>query len=135
MGAPGCHSGRAGALRRFLLGFRYAGEGISYVLRTQRNARIHLAISIVVILAAIYFRVSALEWAVLALTIGFVFSAEMVNTVAEMAVDLLTQRHHPMAKAAKDVGAGAVLVGAIAGIAVGIAIFGPRIWSLLVARR
>ncbi len=122
-------------MKRFLLGFRYAGEGISYVLRTQPNARIHLAISIVVILAAIYFRVSALEWAILALTIGVVFSAEMVNTVAEMAVDILTQRQHPMAKAAKDVGAGAVLVGAIASVAVGLAIFGPRIWFLLVARR
>jgi diacylglycerol kinase len=135
VGTPGRHSRRTDALRRFLLGFRYAGEGISYVLRTQRNARIHLAISIIVVLAGIILRVTNIEWAILALTIGVVFSAEMVNTVAEMAVDMLTQRRHPMAKAAKDVGAGAVLVGAIAGVAVGIAIFGPRLWALLVPRR
>jgi diacylglycerol kinase len=135
VGTPGRHSRRADALRRFLLGFRYAGEGISYVLRTQRNARVHLAISIVVVLAGIILRVTNIEWAILALTIGVVFSAEMVNTVAEMAVDMLTQRRHPMAKAAKDVGAGAVLVGAIAGVTVGIAIFGPRLWALLVPRR
>ncbi len=135
MGTPGFHPRRTGALRRFLLGFRYACEGISYVLRTQRNARVHLVISILVVLAGIILRVTAIEWAILALTIGVVFSAEMVNTVAEMAVDMLTQRHHPMAKAAKDVGAGAVLVGAIASVAVGIAIFGPRLWALLAQRR
>jgi diacylglycerol kinase len=115
----------------FFRSFGYAFEGIGYVLRTQRNARIHLFISAAVILAAIYFRVSAVEWAVLVLTIGFVFSAEMINSVAELAVDLLTQRQHPLAKAAKDAGAGAVLVAATAAVGVGAAIFGPRLWALL----
>ncbi len=62
---------------------------------------------------------------------GVVFSAEMINTVAELAVDLLTQRYHPMAKIAKDAGAGAVLIAALAAVAVGIAIFGPRLWGLI----
>jgi diacylglycerol kinase len=114
----------------FLRSFRYAFQGIGYALRTQRNARVHAAIACLVIAAGIYFRVNSVEWAVLALTIGTVFSAEMINTVAELAVDLLTQHYHPMAKIAKDVGAGAVLVAAIAAIGVGVAIFGPRVWAM-----
>ncbi len=134
MGTPGLDPRQSGGLRRFFLGFRYAGEGIAHVVRTPRNARVHLGIGLVVVLAGIYFRLAALEWAVIILTFGFVFSAEMLNTVTEMAVDMLIQQRHPMAKAAKDVGAGAVLVAAAAAVGVGAAIFGPRLW-LLVFRR
>lgn len=118
-------------MRRFLQGFSYAFAGIGHVLRTQRNARVHAVAAGLVITAAIIFRLSPLEWAVLILTVGLVFSAEMINTVAELAVDLLVQRQHPMAKIAKDVGAGAVLVTALAAVGVGIALFGPRLWALL----
>jgi len=115
----------------FLRSFHFAFQGIGYALRTQRNARVHAVVACLVIVAGIYFRVTAVEWAILALTIGTVFSAEMINTVAELAVDLLTEHYHPMAKVAKDVGAGAVLVAAIAAIGVGLAIFGPRVWGML----
>jgi diacylglycerol kinase len=117
-------------MNAFLHGFVYAAHGIIYTVRTQRNMRIHLAITAVVVLAGIYFHISALEWAVIAVTTGLVLGTEMTNTVVEMAVDLLTQRYHPMAKAAKDVGAGAVLITAIAAVFVGIAIFGPRLVAL-----
>jgi len=109
----------------------YAGEGIAHVIRNKRNSRIHLAVGVMVAIAGICFRLAPIEWAVLALTIGAVISAEMLNTVAELAVDMLTQQYHPMAKVAKDVGAGAVLVSASAAVLTGIAIFGPRVWSLL----
>ncbi len=118
-------------MRRFLQGFIYAFAGIGHVLRTQRNARVHAAVAIIVIVAAALLGLKPVEWAVLILTIGAVFGAEMINTVAELAVDLLTQRHDPMAKVAKDVGAGAVLVTALAAVGVGIALFGPRLWALL----
>jgi len=118
-------------MRAFLRSFGYAFEGIAYTVRTQRNARVHLLIGALVVLAAVYFRVSAAEWAILSLAFGMVFSAEMINTVAELSVDLLTQRRHPLAKAAKDVSAGAVLVTALAAVGVGIAIFGPRLWALV----
>lgn len=123
-------TGYLGAVKAFLRSFRYAFEGIAYVLRTQRNARVHVAVACGVVVAAIFFRVTAIEWAILVLTMGVVFSAEMINSVAELAVDLLTERHHPMAKAAKDVAAGAVLVVALAAVGVGVAIFGPRLWRL-----
>jgi diacylglycerol kinase (ATP) len=118
-------------MKTFLCSFVYAGRGIAYVLQTQRNARVHVGISAVVVLLAIFFRISTLEWAVLALAIGVVFGSEMINSVAELAVDLLTRQYHPMAKVAKDVGAGAVLVAAVAAVVVGVAIFGPRLWTLL----
>ncbi len=116
--------------RAFLKSFVYAGRGIAHGIRTQRNMRVELAIAILVIAAGIVFRISAVEWAVIFACIGLVLSAELINTVVELTVDLLTQRYHPMAKVAKDAGAGAVLITALASVAVGIAIFGPRLWRL-----
>jgi diacylglycerol kinase len=115
----------------FFRSFGYAFEGIAYVVRTQRNMRVHLVIAGLVVVAGILLRVTAVEWAIIALTMGVVFASEMVNTVAELAVDLLTEEYHPMAKVAKDVSAAAVLVTAVAAVAVGVAIFGPRLWELV----
>jgi diacylglycerol kinase len=115
---------------RFLKGFVYAFRGIAHVVRTQRNARVHLVFAVAVLLAGLYFRVTPVEWAILAITISLVFSAEMFNTSVELQVDLATSRPDPRARAAKDVGAGAVLVTALGAVAVGVAIFGPRLWAL-----
>ena len=119
------------SLRTFLKSFVYATEGIAHGFRTQRNMRVELTIAVAVVLGGILFRISAVEWALISLCIGLVLAAELINTVTELAVDLLTQRYHPMAKLAKDAGAGAVLITALASVAVGVAIFGPRLWRLL----
>ena len=119
------------SLRAFLKSFVYASEGIAHGFRTQRNMRVELLIALIIILAGIYFRITPVEWALIFVCIGLVIAAELINTVTELAVDLLTQRYHPMAKLAKDAGAGAVLVTALASVAVGVAIFGPRLWRLL----
>jgi diacylglycerol kinase (ATP) len=120
-------------MKSFFRGFVYAFEGISHVIRTQRNARVHLLATALVVLAGVYFRVSDMEWAILALTVSLVFGAEMFNTAIEAQVDLAAPHLDPRAKAAKDAGAGAVLVAALGAVAVGLAIFGPRIWALLIA--
>jgi diacylglycerol kinase len=117
-------------MRAFLRSFGYAFQGIAYAIRTQRNLRVHLMIASLVIIAGWGLRVTATEWAILLLTIGCVFSAELINTVAELAIDLLTQEYHPMAKVAKDAGAAAVFVMALAAVGVGVAIFGPRLWRI-----
>ncbi len=119
------------SLRAFLRSFVYASEGIAHGFRTQRNMRVELTIAVIVVIAGIALRITAVEWAVIFACIGLVLSAELINTVTELAVDLLTQRYHPMAKLAKDAGAGAVLITALASVAVGIAIFGPRLWRLI----
>ena len=75
-------------------------------------------------------RLDAVRWAVLVLTIALVFFAEMVNTVVEAIVDLVTPEYHPLAKVAKDVSAGAVLVTAMAAVVVGLLILGPPLLIL-----
>jgi diacylglycerol kinase len=121
-------------LRAFLKSFVYAAEGVGHGLRSQRNMRVELGIGLSAILAGILFHITAVEWAVIFVCIGLVLSAELINTVTELAVDLLTQRYHPGAKLAKDAGAGAVLIAALTSVAAGIAIFGPRLWRLLAER-
>ncbi len=107
--------------------FNFAIEGIIHVLRTQRNMRIHFAIAIGVLVAALAFDVSRLELIALLLAIAFVLIAEMVNTAIEAAVDVASTSFDPMAKLAKDIGAGAVLIAAITAIAVGYLVFSGQV--------
>jgi len=115
----------------FVTSFKYAFSGVWYVLRTQRNARIHAAVASAVIVLGLWLGLSRTEWAIIALTIGLVLAAESFNTVAEAAVDLATAEYHPLAKIAKDVAAGAVLLMAIAAVVVGLLILGPPLWRTL----
>jgi diacylglycerol kinase len=117
--------------RAFLKSFVYAGQGLAHGFRTQRNMRVELAIAALVVVGGVVLGITAVEWAVIFVCIGLVLSAELLNTVTEIAVDLLVRDYHPLAKAAKDAGAGAVLVTALASVAAGIAIFGPRLWRLM----
>ncbi len=111
--------------------FRYAFAGLWYTLRSQRNARIHLLVVIAVTATGLWLRLDTTHWAVLILTIALVFFAEMVNTVAEAVVDLITTEYRPLARIAKDVAAGAVLVTAIAAVFVGLLILGPPLLARL----
>jgi diacylglycerol kinase (ATP) len=107
--------------------FNYAFEGIIHVLRTQRNMRIHFAVAIAVIVLALIVAVSRLELIALLISITFVLIAEMINSAIEGAIDVATTSFDPMAKLAKDVAAGAVLIATINAIAVGYLIFSTRI--------
>lgn len=107
--------------------FNFAIEGIIHVLRTQRNMRIHFAVAVGVLIAALVFDVSRLELIALLIAISFVLIAEMVNTAIEGAVDVASTSFDPMAKLAKDIGAGAVLIAAINAIAVGYLVFSGQV--------
>jgi diacylglycerol kinase (ATP) len=107
--------------------FNFAIEGIIHVLRTQRNMRIHFGIAIAVLVAALAVDISRLELIALLLAIAFVLIAEMVNTAIEAAVDVASTSFDPMAKLAKDIGAGAVLIAAVNAIAVGYLVFSGQI--------
>lgn len=111
--------------------FRYAFAGLWHTLKTQRNARIHISIAIVVIIVGIALKLKDIEWAIIGLTIGFVFVAELFNTVIEAVTDLVTEEYHPLAKRAKDVAAGAVLTAALTAVAVGLLILGPPLLARL----
>jgi diacylglycerol kinase len=111
--------------------FRFAYQGVAYVVRTQRNFRIHLAAGTVAILAALALRVPPAEVAILVVCAMVVLAAEMFNTVVESIVDLVTSSYHPLARIAKDVAAGAVLVTASGSVLVGLLVLGPYLWHAL----
>jgi diacylglycerol kinase len=115
----------------FLASFRYAWCGLVYVVRSQRNMRVHLGAAFLVLLLAAVLRLPPLAWAVLLLCITIVAVLEMLNTVVEATVDLATDRYHPLAKIAKDTAAGAVLVASIGAALVGLVLLGPPLWHTL----
>ncbi|HUK44748.1 MAG TPA: diacylglycerol kinase [Gaiellaceae bacterium] len=106
--------------------FNFAFEGIIHVLRTQRNMRIHFAVAVFVLVVAIAADVTKLELIVLLLAIAFVLVAEMINSAVEAAIDVSTSSFDPMAKLAKDIAAGAVLIAAINAVAVGYLVFSGK---------
>ncbi|HYO08760.1 MAG TPA: diacylglycerol kinase family protein [Tepidisphaeraceae bacterium] len=111
--------------------FRFAFAGIAYLFRTQRNARIHAAIATAACGLALWLGLSRIDWCILLLTIAGVLILEGLNTALEAVVDLASPHVHPLAKVAKDVAAGMVLIAAIASVAVGLLIFGPPLWAKL----
>ncbi len=111
--------------------FGHAARGWWHVLRTQHNAWIHVAVTIAVLLVSFWLQLNARDWAVIILTTAFVFAAEFLNTAIEVVVDLASPQIHPLAKVAKDVGAGAVLIAAVAAVLIGLLILGPPLWTRL----
>jgi diacylglycerol kinase (ATP) len=107
--------------------FNFAAEGVIHALRTQRNLWIHFALAAAVLVAAVGFGVSRIELMVLLLAITFVLVAELVNTAIEAAVDVASTSFDPMAKLAKDIAAGAVLVAALNAVAVGYLVFSGEV--------
>jgi undecaprenol kinase len=105
--------------------FACAWAGIVAAVKKEAHMRVHIALAIVAIIVAAAFHISKLEWLILLLTIGSVITLELVNTAIERVVDLVTTDSHPLAKAAKDIAAGAVLVAAVVAVIVGITIFLP----------
>jgi diacylglycerol kinase len=111
--------------------FRHALRGGFYALRTQPNTWIHASATLMVIGLATWLSLSAQDWALLTLAIGLVWSAEFMNTAVESVVDLVSPRQHPLAGAAKDAGAAAVLVAAGAAALIGFLVMGPPLWQKL----
>jgi diacylglycerol kinase len=110
-----------------LRSFGYAFAGVRYILRTEPNARIELAIGLGAIGLALWLGLSPLEWAVLAITIALVIALEWINTSLELAVSLASPERHPSAKAAKDIAAACVLLGALTSVVVALLLFAPRL--------
>lgn len=109
----------------------WAWDGLIYTLTTEKNMKIHGAAAVTVVATGIWLRISRLEWGLLVITIFMVLAAETINTAVEKAVDLYTEDYHPSAEIAKNVGAAAVLLTAVAAVMMGIIIFGGRIVNFL----
>ncbi|HOZ37476.1 MAG TPA: diacylglycerol kinase family protein [Anaerolineaceae bacterium] len=108
--------------------FKYAFSGFFYVLKTQKNAWLHLAATIVVVAVSLWLNIGRLEWLAILLVIGLVWMAEFMNTALEVIVDLASPEKHPLAKVAKDVGAASVLIAAILSVIIGMSI----LWQPLI---
>lgn len=111
----------------FVESFNAAIEGFIYVLKTQRNMRIHFMVAVAIALCGIYLNFSKTELMLLCLTVTFVLMSEMANTTVELLVDLVKTEFHPLAKIIKDISAGCVLVASINAVIVGYMLFESHI--------
>jgi diacylglycerol kinase len=117
----------AGEPASLLQSFGHAFSGLAFLLRSQRNARIHAAITLLVIALAAWLCLPPAQWALLALAMGMVWAAESVNTALEQLVDLCSPQVHPVAKSVKDLAAAAVLLAAAAAAVTGALVLGPEL--------
>jgi diacylglycerol kinase len=111
--------------------FEYAFKGIWILFKEQRNAKIHLLATIIVIIVGAALGINIYDWALLAFAIGMVWCAEAFNTCIEYIVDFISPRHDSKAGKIKDIAAGGVFIAALSAVAVGLIIFIPELINLL----
>jgi diacylglycerol kinase (ATP) len=111
--------------------FSYAGRGLGLFIKTTHNAWVHSFFFCLVIFLGFFFGITKIEWLILILAGGFVFSAEAFNTAIEIDIDLTSPEYHPYARDTKDVAAGAVLISAMVAVVIGLLIFVPYFLALI----
>lgn len=119
-------------LQKRIRAFGFAFNGLVELWKKEKNTRIHLFFTILAIAAGFLLKISAAEFSIIVLVIGAVWSAEAFNSAVERTVDLVTMEKKPLAKAAKDLSAGAVLIFAFSSIIIGLIIYLPKIVSLII---
>ena len=112
---------------KFFRSFKYAIRGIGTVFKEEFNARVHFLAALVVIVLGFVLKVAWVEWSILILVMGGVFTMELINTSIEGLADLYSMELNPKIKKIKDLSAGAVLVAAITSLIIGLVIFLPKI--------
>jgi len=117
-------------LRRSLYSFRHAGRGLAWAVSSQANLRFHLLAAAVVLVVALLFRFTAIEFVGLVLCFAVVIAAELFNTALEVLIDYAWPERHPMIGRAKDVAAAAVLMAAVGTALVGLLLFARHILRL-----
>ena len=118
-------------MKKRIKSFGFAFKGIKLVFGSEANMKIHLFVSLLVVICGFIFSISSIEWMMCILCFGLVFGAEMINTSIENIVNLVSPEQNELAGKAKDIAAGAVLICAIAAAIVGLIIFVPKAWILL----
>jgi diacylglycerol kinase len=103
--------------------FSYAFSGILHAIVNEANFRVQVFITIIAVVMGFFYKISTLEWAVLILSLGFLLSAELINTAVEEFVDHLVHEHHEGAKIIKDLSAGFVLTAAITTLIIMVLVF------------
>ncbi len=118
-------------MRKWRKAVRYALAGLAYLLRTQRNARIHAVVSVAVVALGAGLRLGAHDWCWLVVAMTVVWSTEAVNTALECLGDFISSEHCPLIGHAKDAGAAAVLCAAAGASVIGLLVLGPPLWAAL----
>ena len=108
----------------------HAIRGVSHLLRFEHNARLHLFFAVIAVALGIWLHISAVEWLVVILCIGFVISAELFNTAIEVLADQVTHENNKEIGDVKDMSAAGVLIAALAAVVAGLVIFGPKLLAL-----
>lgn len=111
------------------IGLGHALRGLVFLMRSQRNARVHGVITALVLALGLGLQITRLEWAFIALATAAVWAAEAFNTAVERLADRVTTERDPLIKQAKDVAAGAVLIACAGAVAVGLLVLGPPLWA------
>lgn len=118
------------SVRKRIKSFSYAFAGLKVLFREEHNARIHAVAAVLAVALGFLFRISPMEWIAVAIVIGMVFAAEIINSSIERTADFVKAERDDRKRDIKDLGAAAVLVCAIAAAMVGIIIFLPKIIAL-----
>lgn len=119
------------SLKSRLGSFKFAFDGLLFLLKNEHNSRIHLLAAIAVIILGIIVKLNQIEWAILTIVIGLVFLAELLNSSIEALADLINPEWNELIKRAKDYSAAAVLISAIMAIIAGGLIFIPKLLALI----
>ena len=116
--------------RDLLAPVKVAVQGMVYTFRTQRHMRFHLYVVLVVGIMGVLFNLRLREVLILLFVISLVLVAEMFNSAIEATVDLVQPSYHPLAKFAKDIAAGAVMITTIIALVVGaLMLLGENRWE------
>ena len=107
--------------------FSHAFRGVAALLVSQHNAWIHALATLAVGVAGAVLGISRIEWALVALAVGLVWTAEAFNTAVGWLADVASPDHHPLIGRAKDVSAAGVLLAAVAAVAIGLLVFVPHL--------
>jgi len=118
------------SIKRRIRSFGYALNGLRILIREEHNARIHLFVSVCVVIAGVVLNISAMEWIAVVFAIGLVFSLEAMNSSIENLADFVSAEKHNWIKKIKDLSAAGVLIGAIAAVVIGLIVFIPKILGL-----
>ena len=116
--------------KRLVDSFNFAIEGLISALKDEKHMKVHILAAIIIVILAIIINASKVEILIISLSVSFVIITELVNTAVEAIIDLVSPERHPLAKLAKDVAAGAVLVAAINALCVGYLLFYDKLLDI-----
>ncbi|WP_291259554.1 diacylglycerol kinase [Fusobacterium sp.] len=107
--------------------FNVAFEGIFETIRTERHMKFHCFCTIIIFILSLFLDIGKNEALAIIISVSLIWIAELFNTAIESCVDMVTEKYHPLAKRAKDIAAGAVLITAINALFVGYIVFEKKI--------